>query len=182
MPNEFEKLKSVSAWRSKLDELLRAARESAQEEDLDARLAVADRLTTFIVCNPLPVAGDPATLEYDDMDRIAKEAHDALLLGTIQERVAGIMSRTAELATLRKSIDARAEANRQAAASIRLEKVRRVVDATTEAVTALKALQGHLESSDDVNDGAKVMALLKDVDKAITSIQALRNDVETVLT
>jgi hypothetical protein len=182
MASEFDKIKNLAGWRAKLDELLKAAREVAQDDDLDKRLAVADRLTRFIVNNPPALPDDPATAEYDDMDRVAKDAHDALLLATIQERVAGIMSKTAELASLRKKIEGRTAANREAAASIRLEKARRVVEATTGAVSAMKDLKKEIEQGigSGVED-ADLAALGKQLDTLIERIQTLRSNVETIM-
>src|SRR5262245_61483182 len=149
MATEFDRIKNLDGWRAKLDELLEIARDAAKNDDLDARLAIADRLTQFIIRNPPVVMEDPATAEYDDMDRIAREAHDALLLTSIEERVAGIMSRTAELATLRKRVEGRTAANRAAASSIRLEKARHVVDSTTATVAAMMDLKKDIERAAD---------------------------------
>jgi hypothetical protein len=182
MASEFDKIKNLAGWRAKLDELLQAARAAAQDDDLDARLEVADRLTEFIVNNPPALTDDLATAEYADMDRVAKDAHDALLLVTIQERVAGIMSKTAELAALRKQIEGRAAANREAAASIRLEKARRVVAATTDAVTAMLDLKREIERAADSGiQDADLVALGKQLDVLIGSTQTLRSDVESIL-
>src|ERR1051325_9090405 len=145
MATEFDKIKTLAGWRTKLDELLEAARAAAQVEDLDKRLEVADRLTEFIVNNPPVLPQDPSTAEYEDMDRVAKDSHDGLLLATIQERVAAIMSQTAELALLRKQYENRTASIREAAASIRLEKARRVVDTTTGAVSAMMDLKKEID-------------------------------------
>lgn len=179
MASEFDKIKNLAGWRAKLDELLEAARAVAQNDDLDARLKVADRLTEFIVNNPPALPDDPATAEYEDMDRVAKDAHDALLLATIQERVAGIMSQTAELAALRKKVEGRTSANREAAASIRLEKARRVVAATTDAVAAMMDLKKEIERAAEggIQD-ADTAALGKQLVTLIERIQTLRSDVE----
>lgn len=182
MPAEFDKIKNLAGWRAKLDELLQAARAVAQNDNLDTRLEIADRLTEFIVRNPPTVPDNPATAEYEHMDRVAKDAHDALLLATIQERVAGIMSQTAELAALRKKIEGRTAINREAAASIRFEKARRVVAIATDAVAAMMDLKKEIERAADsgVQD-ADIVALGKQLDASIGRIQTLRNDVEAIL-
>lgn len=181
MATEFDKIKNLVGWRSKLDELLEAAREVAKDEDLDARLAVADRLTQFIIQNPPAVADDPGTAEYDDMDRIARQAHDALLLNSIQERVAGIMSHTAELAMLRKRVEGRTAANHAAAASIRLEKARRLVDSTTATVAAMLDLKKDIErAAESGEEGADFAALAKQLQTLVERLQTLRSDVEAI--
>ena len=182
MATEFDKIKTIAGWRAKLDELLKAARSAAKVDDLDARLEVADRLTQFIICNPPALADDPATAEYDDMDGIAKDTHDALLLATIEERVTGIVSKTAELAALRKKVEGRTNANLEAAASIRLEKARRVVDSTTAAVSAMIDLKKEVEhTSASGVENADLAALAKQLESVITQVQTLRQDVETIL-
>lgn len=180
MASEFDNISDLAGWRKKLDELLAAAREAATKDGLDPRLEVSERLTKFIIRNPPAVAGDPVSGEYESMDRVAREASDALLLGTIQERVAAIVGRTTELATLRKKIDNRTAANRESAASIRLEKARRVVDATTEAVAALIDLKKEIEEASGSGvDLAELKALAKKIDALVSRAQTLRNEVET---
>lgn len=182
MPSEFDKIKNLAGWRAKLDELLQAARAVALSDDLDARLDVADRLTEFIVNNPSALPDDLASAEYADMDRVAKDAHDALLLDTIQARVAGIMGKTAELAALRKQIESRTAANRETAASIRLEKARRVVAATTDAVASMMDLKKEIERAADSGiEDADLVALGKQLDNLIERTQTLRSQVETIL-
>jgi hypothetical protein len=81
-----------------------------------------------------------------------------LLLGAIQERVALIMSKTAELAALRKTVEDRTAANRKAASSIRLEKARRVVDATTEAVATMVDLRNEINRNSSEDGDMAVLA------------------------
>lgn len=186
MPSEFDNITNLDGWRKKLDELLLAAREAGANEDLSVRLDVSDRLTKFIIRNPPSIPGDAATSEFDSMDRIAREASEGLLLATMQERLAAIVNKTTELATLRKKIDGRTAANQVEAASIRLEKARRVVDATTEAIAAMADLKKAIDEArdDDTASGAsdaEFRDLAKKIDAAISRIQSLRNDVETLL-
>ncbi len=186
MPSEFDNITDLAGWRKKLDELLTTARTVAAQDDIDPRLEVSDRLTKFIVKNPPSTPGDPASSEYESMDRVAREASDGLLLATIQERVAAIVSRTTELASVRKKIDSRTAANKAEAASIRLEKARRVVDATTEAVAAMIDLKKDLERAFKEagiagDSGTDFSELAKKIDGLISRIQSVRNEVETVL-
>jgi hypothetical protein len=181
MASEFDSIKGLAGWRSKLDELLATARKEAQKDDLDARLAMADRLTEFIVRNPPALPEDPASAEYDEMDRVAHECHDALLLAAVQQRVAAIMSRTAELAAIRKKFDNETTANQQSAASIRLEKARKVVESTTAAVSAMTDLKNELDKA--INAGAAdadIKQLAKQVGTVIEKLQDVRTSVEAI--
>jgi len=188
MATEFDDIEDLAGWRAKLDELLEAARAAAAKDDLLARLKVSDRLTKFIVKNPPAVPGDPATREFSEMDRIAREASDGLLLATIQERVAAIVSRTSELAALRKTIDNQVGLNAASADSIRLTKVKKVIDATTQAVSALRELKKDLEQAVETagdavagEDNATFTDLAKKIEGLIARIQSVRNQVETSL-
>ena len=179
---EFDKIKGLAGWRAKLDELLADARDAAQKDDLDARLEMADRLTEFVIRNPPTLPEDPASAEYEEMDRIARECHDALLLQAIQQRVAAIMGRKAELAALRKKFDSQTSANQQTAASIRLEKARKVVESTTAAVGAMMDLKKELQNAIDAGVAdTDITALAKQVTALVERLQAVRSDVETIL-
>jgi len=181
MASEFDNIKGLAGWRAKLDDLLADARKEAQKDDLDARLTMADRLTEFIVRNPPALPEDPASAEYDEMDRIAHECHDALLLGAIQQRVAAIMSRTSELAAIRKKFDNETTANQQSAASIRLEKARKVVDSATSAVSALIDLKKELNKAIDAGAAdADMKQLAKQVGTVIEKLQDVRTSVEGI--
>jgi len=182
MPSEFDKIKGLDRWRAKLEELLSAARGAAAADDLDARLEIADRLTEFIIRNPPALAQDPASLAYEEMDRIAKEAHDGLLLASIQERVAAIAGRTAELARLTKEVESQVAENEKAAATLRLEKARRMVDATTGAIATMLDLKKELECAAATGASqADWEALATEINTLVARIQKLRNDVETAL-
>jgi hypothetical protein len=143
---------------------------------------MADRLTQFIIRNPPTLPEDPASAEFEEMDRIARACHDALLLEAIQQRVAAIMGRTAELAVLRKKFDSQTAANQQAAASIRLEKARKVVESTTAAVAAMLDLKKDLDRAIDAGVAdVDLTALARQVGALVERLQALRSAVETTL-
>jgi hypothetical protein len=180
MATEFDNLRGLAAWRAKLDELLAAAGATAQKDDLEARLTIADRLTQFTINSPPALASDPASAEYDEMDRIARKCRDALEDDAIEQRVAAITNRTAELAALRKKFESQTTANQQSAASIRLERVRRVLESTTAAVTAMGDLKKELDQT--IAGGAatpEVIALATQVAGLIDRLQAVRKDVGT---
>jgi hypothetical protein len=182
MGTEFDKLKTLADWRGKLDELLRAARDVSQSEIVDVRMNVAERLTHFIIENPPTLDSDPATEEYEELDRVAKAAHDSLLLGTIQQRVAAIMGHIAEVAILRKKMENRVAANLEAAAALRLEKAKRVVDSATQCVAVMLDLKKEIaNASTNGASSAELAALEKQLETVIDGIQALRNDVEKIV-
>lgn len=170
--------KIIAVWRAKLTDLLARARDIAQTGSLDERLALADELQDFIIDNPSAVPEQPETAEFDEMDKIARKAHDGLLLDAINDRLATIMGQTAELAGLTKKIQGQTTANAQAAKSILLEKARQVVAATNDAVTAIKALKIQVESQ-TIAGGGDLGALGDALNKALQSLQELRTEVES---
>lgn len=168
--------KIIKKWRDKLADLLDRARTVAQTGNLDARLALADELQAFIVDNPPALPDQPETAEFDEMDRIARRAHDGLLLDAINDRIAAIMSQTAELAALAKKIQGQTAANLAAAKTIQLEKTRKVVSTVNDTVSAIQDLQTQLDSlpgrADDLVELGKKLA------KALQTLQDLRAAVE----
>lgn len=169
--------KIIKKWRDKLSGLLEEARAVAQSTSLGDRLALADELQAFIVDNPPALEEQPETLEFEEMDRIARQAHDGLLLDAINDRVAIIMGQTAELAGLAKKIQGQTAANEKAAKSLRFEKAQNVISATTAAVIAIKDLKQQVENQ-TIADG-DVAALLKKLEKALETLQDLRTTVES---
>jgi long-subunit acyl-CoA synthetase (AMP-forming) len=168
--------KMIKKWRDKLSELLESARAVSQSPDLGERLAVADELQAFIVDNPPALADQPETAEFDEMDKIARKAHDGLLLDAIGERVAAIMSQTAELAGLAKKIQGQTAANEKAARTLRFEKTQQVLATTNAAVLAIKDLKTQVENQTLADKD--VAALGKKLSKALETLQDLRSAVE----
>ena len=168
--------KIIKKWRDTLADLLEEARAEAQNDSLDARLAVADSLHDFIMNNPPSLPDQPETAEFDEMDAIARKAHDGLLLDGISGRVAAIMSQTAELAALTKKVQGQTAANQQAAKSIQLEKAQKVIASVTDTVNALKDLKTQIENQPLTDDG--LAALAKKLGKVMETLQDLRTEVE----
>lgn len=168
--------KIIKKWRDKLAELLEQARDVAQDDSLDTRLAVADSLQDFILNNPQALPDQPETAEFDEMDAIARKAHDGLLLDAISSRVAAIMAETAEFVGLTKKMQNQIAANQQAAKAIQLEKAQKVVSSTTAAVIAMKDLKAQLENQPATEEG--ITDLIKKLGKAMQSLQDVRTAVE----
>ena len=153
---------------TKLGELLASARTASQKEDVGARLAVIDQLTQFVIDSA------PNTPDILALDRLAQSVINDLALSTIQERVARIAARTAELAALRKQFDAAAGAANAAAAAINLEQINKTTNALTAAVASLKELQQSLTSGQHGQ-------LATRISDAIKSFQQLRNEVDALV-
>jgi len=163
--SEWENIQGLDGWRMKLTDVLKEAEAVAQHSDLASRLALAHRLTEFILHS------SPNTPEILALDGIADQVRAGLMRLTIDERLAEISARTGELARLSKEFQAQAAATTASAGTIRLERAHRVVGALTESVQALNALRGVLETSTDD-------ALTTSIDRVIASMQTLRSQIE----
>jgi hypothetical protein len=163
--DEWDGIEGADQWHAKLVALLGDADAAARDGDDDARLAVSRHLTDFILHSW------PNDDAIKAMDAIAKRAAQDLLLLTVQERVREIAGRTAELRQLGKEFAERAEAASARAAGIRLDKAHRVATTLTDSVHLLKDFRLELDQDGDAD-------LVRNVDKAVATIQKLRALVE----
>ena len=169
--------KTIQSWRDQLNGLLEQARTAGQAGTDEERIAVADELRNFISDTPSVLPDQPETAEFAEMDKIALGAHNALLLGAAEARVAAIMANTAELAGLAKKVQAQTAANEQAARSIRLEKARKVVVASTDAIAAITELKTQIEAQTGAE--GQVAVLGEKLGKALAALRDLRQTVES---
>jgi hypothetical protein len=143
MAGEFDTIRDRAGWEAKLRELLAAAEKASSTNDDDARLAVASRLNRFVL------ESSPNTDEILALDALASAAARELSLVVVGAAVERIAKRTAALRSIAKQLDAVVARAEQAAASIRLEKAHRVIDAFTQAVRAVDDLQRVLAHGSD---------------------------------
>lgn len=163
--SEWDHIEGFQQWSDKLGELLGEAREAARGSDDDARFAVSDRLTEFILHSR---PNDQAIRALDDL--AAKTSKD-LMLGTIEERLREIVGRTAEWQLISKQFrDLSAAAGAQAA-TLRLEKAHRVAQSLTESVHLLQDLRNSLGEVSDPD-------FARNVAKAVETLQKLRVQIE----
>src|SRR5262245_46963116 len=143
MAGEFDKIKDPAGWQAKLKELLAAAEKTSARNNDDDRLAVAARLNRFVL------ESAPNTDEILALDELATAAARERSVEVAGGAIDRISRRTAALRSIAKQLDAVTAKAQQAAASIRLEKAHRVIDAFTEAVRAVDDLNTVLEEDSD---------------------------------
>lgn len=165
MAGEFDKIKDAAGWKAKLKELLGAAEKASTKNDDEQRLAVAARLNRFVL------ESSPNTEEILAFDELASAAARALSVEVVEGAVDRIAGRTAALRSIAKQLDAVTTRAEQAAASIRLEKAHRVIDAFTETVRAVDELNTVLEDGSDDD-------LRKRLTKLATAIRDLRGELD----
>jgi hypothetical protein len=163
--SEWDGIADVAGWRDKLAQLLEEAKRAAQSQDREARLGVADRLNEFILNSR------PQTPEIQRMDDLAAGSAVALMQKTIDEQLAALTARSAELAKLTKEMTSQAQTAEASAESIRLSRMRAVVSTLTHSVEALNELRAALGGDDADALGASMEDLLG-------RIQDLRNAIE----
>lgn len=163
--SEFEGIEGFEGWCAKLQELLTEAEQTAGDEDFDSK-PLRKRLHEFRMSSP-------NTPEIVKLDAIASATRKNLTLKTIAARLRNIDDRTSELAALTKRFMAVTEDARADARAIRLEKAHVVADALTATVKAINEFKIGLETGQDDQ-------LLASVEAAIESIQAIRNDFESI--
>lgn len=166
--SEWDNINGFEQWSAKLGELLGEAREAARNPDSNARFAVSDRLTEFIL-NSRP--NDEAIKALDDL--AARTSQD-LMLGILDERLKEIVGRTAEWHQLTKQFSEHAASAGAQAAAIRLEKAHRVAQSLTESVNLLQDLRSSLSDTDDPE-------FSRNVSEAVETLQKLRAQIERMV-
>ena len=167
--NEFEGIEEVKGWSEKLKSMLAEAKEITQNDELEERLKMSNRLTAFIL------ESRPNTDEILELDKIAEKTATGLLMETIEKRLADITARTAEYQRLTKQFKVIADENQAAADSIRLKNIITTVDSATETINAAKELKKSLK------DNAKDKNVAKLVDETIIAIEKFRSAVGKML-
>ena len=150
---EFSGLTTYAEWNAKLRELLKAAEEATRKDDDDARLSVATRLNRFVLES---APNSPEIVALDDLALDAARALSTEMVGVAVDRIG---ARTATLRSIAKQLDVVAGEAQDAAASLRLEKVHRVVDALTDAMRAVDDLEQVLQRGTDEELRTRLTAL-----------------------
>jgi len=154
----------IKQWADKLDTLLQKAVAARQSEDLTRVVAIQKALRQFREDSP-----DFA----DSLDRQASMTIFDLDLSVTEDSVAKIKERSAEVARLSKLISGVSEEAKANANVLSGKFAVQAIDAATSAITSFKQLKNEL--SEAKPDEKKIAA---DIDKVLTSIQALRNKLE----
>ena len=163
--SHWDDIEGYAGWRKELTELLARAEEAAKSPEVEQRFEVSRRLNEFISTSR------PNDEQIRALDTIAAAAAVDLMRLTIDERLKAIIERGAALAKLTKDFEAAAEAAAASAGSIRLERVRRVVQSLTESVEAVNELRLSLQGGADEEMAARL-------EQALNTLRELRNHVE----
>lgn len=164
-PIDWTKLKSFDDWASTLNTLLDEARSAVAAKD-DIRIqSVVSELVEFQEESP--------NVSCRTLDQIANRAVKDAVASAVTDAVSSIASRSAELANYVKEMKAIVADTKEAAKSIRFERAKELVLASTNVIQAAMNLRAELKN--DADD--------KSLDQAITAtveaVQKLRSAVES---
>ncbi len=167
MVDDFSTLKSPSECARALKGLLAEARRSLGKDGTSQdRMNVHNRLEAFGMEIPTEVR------TRTKLDEIADEMMDALIDANIERALARMRAGNKELKRLISALDGISTEAESSASAISLAPVTRVVESAGEVIKNLKELRSSLTGSHSELQGR--------IDKVITAVQKLRDEVETL--
>jgi len=161
MTTQWEALTTYDDWAATLGTLLKKASTALEKKDTTARYAVKRELIDYIDESP--------NWLIRNLDDVAHEAIKDLGKADINEALTSIENRRVDLIRLTKSIKSVSEENQDAASALRLEKGKRVVDASTQLVETIRELRDQLDS---MGNDKKLETLASEAIKAAQVLRA----------
>ena len=156
---------SFEDWKNSLRELLESAR---------AAVAAGDERTADDVYRDLEnyiIASDDTVDGVAELDRVARQTMRDLVVDAVSRNVQDIADRTADVAQLGKRFLQQGAANTSIAAGLRLERVRAVLDSSTQTIASLRALADTLPTANSA-DASKLEKQINDVIAALAKLGA----------
>lgn len=157
--------KTLDQYTQQLRRLLDDAKKAMQDGDTTA---VDDAFSAF---DAFIVDSDNAINGVAELDAVARQAMRDITVADISNNVAAIASRTAEVAALQKRFSTIAGANNSIAANLRLEKVRDLLNSSTQTIASLRALAETLPTATDA-DAKKIAQQIDDVIGGLSKLGA----------
>lgn len=161
----WSEISGFGGWANALDECISALLNAFQAKDTSLKEAAIANLRDYIKHSPNDIAGP--------LDDLALATVLSAVAKDWGEGIVDLQSRSAELSKLTKQLNSIVAANHLSAESIRLTRIRSVIDHSTEAIRSFSDLKDDLASK-----GEGVDSLASKVDAAIKAVQTLRNEVE----
>lgn len=159
MSRNWDALITFEDWAKVLHELLGEARKAIHSGNIEKRVAVQEELSAFIMTSPNTLAAE--------LDEIARKAITDIFKTTVDEALASLANRTAELATHIKVVNAVTLEAEQAARSIRLENATKVISSATAILRDLHELRQALTATKEDT------LLAGKIDKTVKALQEL---------
>lgn len=156
--------KTFDDYAEKLKSLIDEARESILDGDQSAMKAAHGELGAFIADSDDTI---PGVIELDDV--ASHTMQDVTLARLDQSLVKNLSKRSADIERLIKSISSQSAINNSAAAAIRLERVKSLLNAGTTMVSELQKFAETVDSS--TVDGKKLAEALAEAISAVSAVQ-----------
>lgn len=167
MSRDWDAIEGFDGWAAALAEILDEASAATRAGDAAACIRAQRELDRFVDHSPDAVARR--------LDSVARGAIDDLFLAVVEQRAAAIARRTDDLRAIVaqvRAVTGRAEGD---AASIRLERVDRAVDALSGTIDALEGVRASLAGDAAVAEVlARVEALLAQAREVKDSLEVPR--------
>lgn len=163
-------LNTYEDWSGKLAELLDEAHDAIASGDVNKKLQAQRDLNEFIDNCASPIKGK-------ELDDIASRAIGNIFEATLDQSMAEMGRRTAELTALTKEISAVTDHANDTAAAIRLEKIRAVADAASQALDTVNSLKQQMSSKSPDKDkvAQNVDSLIQSLQKLYSQVRDLKN-------
>jgi hypothetical protein len=158
MPQTFDD------YASNLKTLIDSAREAILEGDQGKMKAAHQDLGSFIANSDDSLHG---VIELDDI--ASNTMRDITLARLDNALVTNLSERSADVERLIKTISTQSATNNSAAAALRLERVKALLDAGTNVISELKKFADTVDTSDP--DGKKLAKALSEAVAAVTAVQ-----------
>lgn len=156
--------KTFDNYASDLKDLIDQAREDILKGDQPAMKAAHQQLGDFIANSDDTIHG---VIELDDV--ASNTMQDVTLARLDQSLVKNLSIRSADIERLIKAISGQIKVNNSAAAAIRLERVKALLDAGTTAVNELQKFADLVDTASP--DGKKLARALADAVAAVVAVQ-----------
>lgn len=170
---KWEQIQGFSGWSQALHVLIDEATRAFTNRNHDEKNVALSNLRDFIAYSP-----DETAASLDDL---ALKTIAGMVAKGWDEGVAEMYARSAELAKLTKLINAITTAGNQGADSIRLTRIRSVVDQATESIQAMTLLKAQLEAelaAIEEEESSELKGAIAKIELAIKAAQSMRTVVE----
>ena len=166
MSINWDDYKGFEDWSGLLDQLLDEATAAIKVDDIDKRVEVQKKLRLFTRKSPNEFSRK--------LDEIATQAINDIFMQTLEESIQAISSRSSELDSYVKDIQAVTGRARRTGAIISLETPQSIAEGLTKLVGEVKGIK------DAMKDNANAQEITKRVDAILSGIGKLREIVEDV--
>jgi hypothetical protein len=156
MSKDWKLIRKNNAWAEVLTELIKDAK-AAIKSGAAMRAVVRADLRNFIDQSP----NFDDTVPIDKYDEVAARLHKQLVQADLEDELAQLESRAPDFAAILGELRAITGEANNAAETISLNRVRKIVDSVADAVESLNEVRDSINADDDPNLAKSLDELLK---------------------